>query len=249
MAYWLDDGFDTWPEVVRAGKAATGLYVCCGAWISRALTDGFIPAEIAAMYGTPEWVKKLVAVGLWRIEGAGYWDLHYLKMGNPTAEKVRARRAADADRKARWRDKKHQSRRDTTRDSPRSHGVTDAVTPLSPALPPSKEGVGHAPARARGAAHAPDNPNPNPHDRDGPQPTFFDDPVQLAAYHDEIRQLAEQQTRDLVEDLERRRNGAARAREVLAAKTKPKPARHLNGLDALREATTDRPPPEGATIA
>ncbi len=153
MAYWLDDGFDTWPEVVRAGKAATGLYVCCGAWIARSigngtLVDPVVPAEVATMYGTPEWVAKLVAVGLWRTEGAGYRDVKYFTMGNPAADKVAARRKADADRKARWREKRDESRRDTTRDSPVSHSVERRVTPLSPALPPLK-GEGGAGAQER----------------------------------------------------------------------------------------------------
>lgn len=152
MAYWLDDGFDTWPEVVRAGKAATGLYVCCGAWIARSigngtLTEPVIPAEIATMYGTPEWVAKLVDVGLWRTEGAGFRDVKYLAMGNPTAEQVQKRRKADADRKARWRENRDRSRRDTTRDSHVSHSVQPRVTPHSPALPPLK-GEGGASARA-----------------------------------------------------------------------------------------------------
>jgi hypothetical protein len=98
MAYWLDDGFDTWPEVVRVGKAAAGLYVCCGVWIARGISggtvfDAVVPVEIATMYGTPEWVAKLVSVGLWTTEGAGYRDVRYHSMGNPTAEKAAEEKA------------------------------------------------------------------------------------------------------------------------------------------------------------
>lgn len=153
VAYWLDDGFDTWPEVVRAGKAATGLYTCCGAWISRnigngSIADAVVPAEVAAMYGTPEWVAKLVAVGLWRTDEAGYRDVKYFTMGNPPADKVAARRKADADRKARWRENRDKSRRDTTRDSGVRHSDSPGVRPLSPALPPLK-GEGGAGARTQ----------------------------------------------------------------------------------------------------
>jgi len=160
MAYWIDDGFDTWPEVVRAGSAAAGLYVRCGSWIARNLTDGFVPAEVAAMYGTPEWVAKLVTVGLWSTEQAGYRDVRYHQMGNPTAEKVAERRAADADRQARWRERQHASRRDERVTRRGTHNGTDAVTPRSPALPPLKgEGQQAAPATRARAAPAP-NPNP-----------------------------------------------------------------------------------------
>ena len=105
VAYWLDDGFDTWPETVRAGKAAAGLYVCCGAWIARSIGNGSItepvvPAEIATMYGTPEWVAKLLLVGLWTAEGAGYRDVRYHGMGNPTADKVARDKAQAAKRQA-----------------------------------------------------------------------------------------------------------------------------------------------------
>lgn len=219
MAYWLDDGFDTWPEVVRAGSAAAGLYVRCGSWIARNTQDGLVPTEVATMYGTPEWVAKLVAVGLWSTEQAGFRDVRYFEMGNPTAEKVRARRQADADRKARWRDKKQMSRRDTTRDSARSHTVQPRVNPLSPALPPSKEGQGtHAPAPL-GAARA------SPTTTDTPY-VDTDDPQELAEYRAGLAEEAEQRTRELAEADRRARNGAAQARAVLAGKTVRPDTRH-----------------------
>lgn len=144
MAYWLDDGFDSWPEVVRAGTAAAGLYTRCGSWIARNTSDGHVPNEVAAMYGTPEWARRLVDAGLWETEEAGYRDVKYFTMGNPTAEKVAARRKADAERKARWRDKRNASRRDGMRDSHVSHKGSHGVSPFSPALPPLKgEGGAH----------------------------------------------------------------------------------------------------------
>jgi hypothetical protein len=154
MAYWLDDGFDTWPEVVRAGKAAAGLYVCCGAWIARNLTDGHVPAEIATMYGTPEWVAKLVAVGLWSTEGAGYRDVKYFTMGNPTADVVRKRRADAAERQRRLRERR--VTRDKHGDSRGSHNVNTTVSSRSPALPLPN---GRAGGGARSATRPPDCPH------------------------------------------------------------------------------------------
>jgi hypothetical protein len=118
MAYWLDDEWENGPMIRRAGVAAFGLYCACGLWVARHLTDGFVPADVAAGYGTREWAGKLVDAGLWKVVEGGYHMPHYLDR-NPSAEKVRCRREADAERKARWRAKK--STRDGTRDSARSH--------------------------------------------------------------------------------------------------------------------------------
>jgi hypothetical protein len=153
MAYWLDDGIDGCPEVVRAGTAAFGLYSRCGVWISRNLTDGFVPAEVVAMYGTPEWAAKLVNVGLWRTVSGGFEDVRYHASGNPTAEKVKARRQAEADRKARWREKQAMSRWDKTRDTHGTRRGTDAGKDGSPA--PPKGGGASARAAPLAAAECP----------------------------------------------------------------------------------------------
>lgn len=147
MAYSLDDGWDNCGPVARAGNACFGLYVRCGIWSARNLTDGLVPGEIAAGYGSPEQARKLVDVGLWEIVDGGYLAVDYLSR-NPTAEKVRERQKADAERKAKWRERAH-GKRDKPRDSGASHGGTDGVTPDSPT--PPKGGRG---ARARPSAGA-----------------------------------------------------------------------------------------------
>lgn len=144
MAYWLDDDWDGGPMLRKAGTAAFGLYSRCGLWIARHLNDGFVPSDVAAELGTKEWAAKLVEAGLWAAVDGGFRDLHYLAL-NPSAEKVRARRQAEAERKAKWR-----SRRDKTRDTQRdSHVDTtrDSASP-NPSPPKGGRGVG-APAGAR----------------------------------------------------------------------------------------------------
>lgn len=124
MAFSVDDAWDNGPEVTRAGTAAFGLYCRCGAWCARNLQDGFVPSEIAAAYGTPEWAARLVSAGLWETVEGGYRMPHYLDR-NESAEQVRRRRKADATRKARWRRNNKQterSRRDSTPSPGRSHG-------------------------------------------------------------------------------------------------------------------------------
>lgn len=227
MAYWLDDGFDTWPEVVRVGKAAAGLYVCCGAWISRNISSGniadaVIPAEVAAMYGTPEWVTKLVAAGLWRTEEAGYRDVRYFAMPNPTAEKAAKQKSLKAERQRRWLEKTHQRRV-----SGRSKDATrDASQDMPPSLPPSKEGTGRAPA-SRGAARDPETQHPA-----DDRLVDWDDPLARAEREEELRLASEQAVRDRIEADRIRREGKARA---LAAA----------GLAAPKHAAPDPPtPPE-----
>lgn len=142
MAYSLDDSWDNCTPVARAGNACFGLFARCGIWSARNLTDGFVPGEIAAGYGSPEQARKLVDVGLWEAVEGGYRDPAYL-VRNQSAEQVQARRDADAERKARWREREQARRkkRDETRDSAKSHGVTDGVT-LRSRSPLLKEGTG-----------------------------------------------------------------------------------------------------------
>lgn len=103
--FQMDDGYDVELRVVQAGTAAFGLYARCGIWVARNLSDGFVPLEIATMYGTREWIEKLLVTGLWRAVDGGYMDADYLgKHRNRTAEKILAERELKAKRQARWLD-------------------------------------------------------------------------------------------------------------------------------------------------
>lgn len=156
MAYWVDDSFDSWPQVVRAGTAAVGLYLRCGPWISRQLTDGDVPAEVAAMYGTREWAQRLVDVGLWSINEQGYHDEFYLAMNNPTREVVLERRAAAARRQAEARARRNPAAYQRKPSRVTNARITDdsqvssRVSPRSPALPSPSGGEGRSsrPVRA-----------------------------------------------------------------------------------------------------
>lgn len=138
MAYWLDDSWEGGPMIRRAGTAAFGLYTLCGLWIARHLTDGFIPADVAAEKGSKEWAAKLVDAGLWAIVKGGFRDVFYLEL-NPTAEEVRERQ-----RKARVRQQRHRASKGTrkddvvTRDTTRDIRVTDATRHADVTLPPTQ---------------------------------------------------------------------------------------------------------------
>ncbi|TQF04793.1 hypothetical protein E6W39_24405 [Kitasatospora acidiphila] len=65
----VDDSAYAHPKMLKAGNAAIGLWVRCGAYCSAHLTDGIVPGAIASMYGTPPQVQKLITVGLWHESG------------------------------------------------------------------------------------------------------------------------------------------------------------------------------------
>jgi hypothetical protein len=133
MAYWLDEGWHCWPEVVRAGTAAAGLYARCGAYIAATTKDGLVPTEVARMYGTPEWIGRLVDVGLWSVEEHGFRDTRFFEL-NATREEIEKRRAAAAARQRKSRSSRA-GHSDVTRDQRATH---DTPVPS----PPSPKGEG-----------------------------------------------------------------------------------------------------------
>ena len=162
--YQVDDSFYDDPAVSRAGTAAVGLYFRCGLYVARHLLDGHVPSEIAAQYGTPEWVKRLTDTGLWETEPGGHYMPRYLSEDkNPTRAKVEADRKLKSERQQRWLEKGRISSSDTRRVSRRT--TRQSLDPSQDgsedrALPPSLTGRKGAPARApaRGAAGAPPPP-------------------------------------------------------------------------------------------
>ena len=163
--FQVDDKFHGDPAVVRAGTAAFGLYIRCGTYVAEHLLDGHVPTEIAAQYGTPEWIKKLTDVRLWEIEpgGQSYNMPLYFEHGNLTRERVLADRKAKSERQQRWLEKSRKSSsgqrrvsRPSTRQSADPSRVTSADLPLPPSLT-GRKGA-HARATARGAGGAPQPP-------------------------------------------------------------------------------------------
>jgi hypothetical protein len=137
--FQMDDSLYDDPAVIRAGTAAFGLYSRCGDYVARQLLDGFVPSEIAAQWGTPEWIRKLTDAGLWKTVPGGHFMPRYL-VDNPSRDKVLAVRKAKAERQQRWLEKKRnpssKQRRVSRRSSRRSEdasidGPEDAALPTS----------------------------------------------------------------------------------------------------------------------
>lgn len=142
----VDDSFDTHAKAIRAGNQALGLWVRCGAYSARHLTDGFVPAEIAKLYGRAGEVRALVAAGLWSPIEGGY-QMHDFHDYNPTSAQVRADRKAAAERQRRAREAAA-SRRDGGVSHAVSNGEVRAES-RSPRPDPTRSSYGTS-QRARG---------------------------------------------------------------------------------------------------
>lgn len=88
----VDDTLAFHHKTVQAGNAAMGLWVRAGAWSMHTLSDGSIPAAIAAQLGTKEQANRLVKAGLWRRNRGGF-TFHQWEGRQPTADDVK--RAAE----------------------------------------------------------------------------------------------------------------------------------------------------------
>lgn len=111
----IDDSAYSHPKFVRAGNAALGLWLRCGAYSAQHLLEGGIPGIIAKDFGTPAQIKKLIAARLWHEADhncprcpqpeAGDYVMHdFLEGGrNSTRAQVEARRSDAADRQAKAR--------------------------------------------------------------------------------------------------------------------------------------------------
>jgi len=118
----LDDGLYDHPKLDGLGPSklpAVGLWTLAISWSNRRLTDGFIPADrVVALGGTKEIAELLVDVGMFDRAKGGY-RIHDFLAFNETAETVRARREAAAERQRRHR----AVTPDVTRDSEASAGL------------------------------------------------------------------------------------------------------------------------------
>lgn len=135
MAYWLDEAWHRWPEIAEAGTAAAGLYSRCGSYIADSGTDGFVPSAIARMYGTHEWIQRLVGVGLWTVEEKGFRDQRYFPLNKTKKEIDDLKASAAARQRAHYR-------RKTSRVSDASSHASGSHHLTRSPFPPPSEGKG-----------------------------------------------------------------------------------------------------------
>jgi 5-methylcytosine-specific restriction endonuclease McrA len=99
----VDDSFHSHPKTLQAGNVAIGLWIRCGSYCAQHLTDGFVPADVALMYGSTSAAKKLLAADLWVPENGG-WTMHDYLVYNPSRAQVLSERESNSRRAALHRD-------------------------------------------------------------------------------------------------------------------------------------------------
>ena len=147
----LEDSFDSHPKVMAAGNEPVGLFVRCGTYAARHLTDGFVPKSVVLLYGSPALAETLVRVKLWH-RARGGWTIHDYLDYNPSREAVENDRKGKADRQKRWRDAR--SRRVTNASS----NASGDGAPTRPAPKEAGRGKAPSPAQANGRASPPGSP-------------------------------------------------------------------------------------------
>ncbi|MFF7365653.1 hypothetical protein [Streptomyces sp. NPDC008125] len=110
----VDDGAHSHPKILRAGNAAVGLWSRIGSYVAQHLTDGHVPGEVAAMYGSAPQIRKLLAAGLWHdtahtcprcpaVRPGDFYMHDYRESGNPSRAEVLDRRERAAAKKRQQR--------------------------------------------------------------------------------------------------------------------------------------------------
>jgi hypothetical protein len=131
----VDDGFANSKPVLRIPRryrcAALGLWTLAGSWSAKELMDGFIPEEALHEFAsTPAMAQLLVGAGLWRrVEGG--WQFENWAKYQRTKAQVYAYRAAEAERKQRYRSKVKPADSEGV-----SHGMSQRDTSVRPAGTP-----------------------------------------------------------------------------------------------------------------
>jgi hypothetical protein len=136
----VDDKLHDHRKSRRAGKAAMGVWVLAGSWSMDNLTDGFIPDDVLARWGSRADAARLVAAGLWYADehdGEMGWRFHDWNRFQPSAAVTAATKAKEAEAGVRGNHKRwHVDRQITDPDCEYCYRVPDREPDGSPDTPP-----------------------------------------------------------------------------------------------------------------
>lgn len=108
MAWFkVDDSLHSHPKWLVTPPSARGLWITAGAWSSAQLLDGHVPASaLPTLNGRRRDADALVRAGLWKVSERGEgWDFHDWHDYQPTRQAVQTKRARQAERVQRWRER------------------------------------------------------------------------------------------------------------------------------------------------
>ena len=151
----VDDGFYDHPKVENLPMAARGLWLTCGVWCAKHLTDGVISAKrVRALGGTPAQIKALIKNGLW-VEirgdsGSKCYAFHDWFDMQPSRDQIYEKREIE-------RQKKRKQRTNQTPKNP----STSRFAEMSP-RDTEGDNLGDNPGDYLGMSRAPDPSRPVP---------------------------------------------------------------------------------------
>lgn len=121
MAWFrVDDNFYDHPKVDELSLDAVGLWLLCGTYVAKQLTDGYIPERrVTRLGGNPGLVQELINAELW-VEADGGYEFRNWSDYQPTKADVEARRKADRERQQ----KRRRNSQGQYISSEQSHAVT-----------------------------------------------------------------------------------------------------------------------------
>jgi hypothetical protein len=102
----VDDAFWGHPKQTALPPGPVALWVRAGSWSSDQLTDGLVPAHMVTMLGAKKRdAEQLVTAGLWDQVPEGY-QFHDWNEWQPSRDDVLKKRAEEAEKKRKWREKR-----------------------------------------------------------------------------------------------------------------------------------------------
>lgn len=109
MAWFkVDDHLYSHPKWLMLPKPARALWVTAGSWSAGHLLDGFVPTDVLPLLGgSVRDANALVRVGFWTTADGGY-RFHDWAEYQPVKKAVMEKRAKDAERLRKWREKRDQ---------------------------------------------------------------------------------------------------------------------------------------------
>ena len=126
MAWFkVDDNFYDHPKVDSLTLEAVGVWLLCGTYAARHLTDGHIATRRAYRMGaTEDTISELIDAGLW-VETTDGYQFHGWDMYQPTRAAVEAERAKARERQQKRRRARDEAGRYTSEDDNETKPVTD----------------------------------------------------------------------------------------------------------------------------
>lgn len=161
----VDDSWWRHKKVRKLGRQrvlAAGVWSLCGDWSSDNLTDGFVPWEVVESWDPRrKSARRLIDVGLWEEDSQGGEHgirFHDWADWNPLRDQVIHRRKIDAERRARWRERRRELHQEATGNEAESRQGSRRDTPGDG----TRDGMRESQPESRKGSVLPDPTRPDP---------------------------------------------------------------------------------------